>query len=108
MPSAKTTGSKRLNECAIVFAALGEPHRIQIIDHLRSGSRNVTELAKLLNVEIVNVSHHLGILRSSGLVRDEKRGRYVIYSLHPDYFITEKNMPTLLELGWCRVEIPHN
>jgi ArsR family transcriptional regulator, nickel/cobalt-responsive transcriptional repressor len=98
---------KIMNKCADMFAALGEPHRIQIINFLRSGSRNVTELAKLLKIEIVNVSHHLSVLRSSGLVHDEKRGRFVIYSLHPDYFKTEKNKPTLLELGWCRVEIPH-
>ena len=52
---------------------------------LRTGSKNVTELAKLLNVEIVNVSHHLGVLRQAGLVQDEKHGRFVVYSLHPKH-----------------------
>ncbi len=36
---------------------------------------NVTQLAKALGVEIVNVSHHLGVLRNAGLVEDIKDGR---------------------------------
>ena len=49
-----------------------EANRIRIIECLRTGSKNVTELAKALNVEIVNVSHHLGVLRTAGLVQKEQ------------------------------------
>jgi DNA-binding transcriptional ArsR family regulator len=61
---------------------LAEPNRLAIIKELAKGSKNVTELAKLMNVEIVNVSHHLGVLRQGGLVSDEKHGRFVVYSLN--------------------------
>ena len=102
------TDPKQAKTCAELLQAIAEPNRIRIIECLRSGSKNVTELAKLLNVEIVNVSHHLGVLRECGLVQDEKHGRFVIYSLHPKVFNDEDPKATLLDLGWCRVEIPHN
>ena len=65
------TDPKTAKACAEMLQALAEPNRIRIIECLRTGSKNVTELAKLLNVEIVNVSHHLGVLRQAGLVQDE-------------------------------------
>lgn len=102
------TDHKLAKKCADLLQGIAEPNRIRIIECLRAGSKNVTELAKLLNVEIVNVSHHLGVLRTAGLVLDEKQGRFVIYSLHPAHFNTDANKTTFLELGWCRVEIPHN
>ncbi|MGL4421031.1 MAG: ArsR/SmtB family transcription factor [Gemmataceae bacterium] len=102
------TDPKQAKVCADLLAAIAEPNRIRIIECLRAGSKNVTELAKLLNVEIVNVSHHLGVLRTAGLVIDEKQGRFVHYSLHPKHFNNDTNKTTFVDLGWCRIEIPHN
>ena len=104
----RMTDKKAAENCAEKLQAIAEPNRIRMIECLRTKSMNVTELARALNVEIVNVSHHLGVLRSAELVLDEKHGRFVIYSLHTKYFSNEGNKTTLLELGWCRVEIPHN
>ncbi len=102
------TDPKQAKHCAELLQAIAEPNRIRIIDALRTGQKNVTELAKLLNVEIVNVSHHLGVLRQAGLVQDEKHGRFVVYSLHPKHFTNDNTKATYLDLGWCRIEIPHN
>lgn len=102
------TDPKQAKQCAELLQAIAEPNRIRIIDCLRTGSKNVTELAKLLSVEIVNVSHHLGVLRQAGLVQDEKNGRFVVYSLHPKHFSNDSQKATYLDLGWCKVEIPHN
>lgn len=70
---------------------VAEPNRIAILKALSTGSKNVTELAKLLNVEIVNVSHHLGVLRQGGIVTDEKHGRFVVYSLPADKIEVKAN-----------------
>ncbi|MCE9565920.1 MAG: metalloregulator ArsR/SmtB family transcription factor [Planctomycetes bacterium] len=102
------TDQKQAKVCADMLQAIAEPNRIRIIECLRTGSMNVTQLAKALSVEIVNVSHHLGVLRTAGLVQDEKKGRFVVYSLHPKIFNNESNKATHLDLGWCRIEIPHN
>ncbi len=88
-----------------MLRALADPERLRIIDRLRQGPRNVSELAHLLGEDIVNVSHHLGVLRHAGVVRDEKQGRFVVYSLHPDFFKPEAD-GRHLDLGCCRLEIP--
>jgi DNA-binding transcriptional ArsR family regulator len=102
------TDEDQAKKCAKMLQALAEPNRIRIIECLRTGSMNVTQLAKALEVEIVNVSHHLGVLRTAGLVEDIKDGRFVVYSLHPKIFRNDNSKATFLDLGWCRVEIPHN
>lgn len=102
------TDLKQAKQCADLLQAIAEPNRIRIIECLRTGSKNVTELAKLLSVEIVNVSHHLGVLRQASLVLDEKQGRFVVYSLNPKHFSNENAKVMFLDLGWCRIEIPHN
>jgi DNA-binding transcriptional ArsR family regulator len=102
------TDKQQAEKCAEMLQAIAEPNRIRIIECLRTGSMNVTQLAKALEVEIVNVSHHLGVLRNAGLVEDIKDGRFVVYSLHPKIFHHDSNKATYLDLGWCRVEIPHN
>lgn len=90
-----------------LLSALSEPNRLRIIELLRTGERNVTELAQILESEIVNVSHHLSVLRRTGLVQDRKKGRFVIYTLHPKVFNIEKPDITVMDVGWCRIEIPH-
>jgi len=97
------TNSKTAKQCAETLAGIAEPNRIQIIDILLTGPKNVTEIAKALKTEIVNASHHLGVLRAAGLVEHKKDGRFVIYSLDPK-FMTGKKGATL-DLGWCKVEI---
>jgi ArsR family transcriptional regulator len=88
-----------------MLRALAEPERLRIVQCLRSGPRSVSELAAHLgHAEIAKVSHHLSVLRQAGLVEDEKRGRFVIYRLHPSVFRAEAG--DLLDLGCCRLEIP--
>jgi ArsR family transcriptional regulator len=94
--------------CARKLRALADPERLRIVQCLRDGPRNVSELASLLGEEVVNVSHHLGVLRHAGLVSDERQGRFVVYSLHPDVFDPRgaKRGAEHLDLGCCRLEIP--
>ena len=101
------TEPKVATEVARQLQAIAEPNRIRIIDCLRTGAKNVTQLATLLKVEIVNVSHHLGVLKSAGLVEDKKDGRFVIYSLHPKFFSNDAGNNTHITLAWCQIEIPH-
>jgi ArsR family transcriptional regulator, nickel/cobalt-responsive transcriptional repressor len=63
------------------IAAIGEPNRLAIIRILAIGEKTVTELATGTNQELVNVSHHLGVMRSAGLVKSERDGRFMRYSL---------------------------
>ena len=64
-------------------------------------------LAELLDAPLANVSHRLRVLHHAGLVRDEKQGRFVVYSLHPDIFRPKDRCRPLLvlDLGCCRLEL---
>lgn len=64
-----------------VFQALGDPHRRHILRLLRDGDRSAGEVASSLPVTKPSVSHHLAVLRHAGLVRDERRGQRIVYSL---------------------------
>ncbi len=90
-------------ECARTLKALADADRLKIIQCLRSGPKNVTELAELLGRELVNVSHHLGVLRHAGLVVDERQGKFIVYSLHPDVF--RPTQRDCLDLGCCRLKL---
>jgi DNA-binding transcriptional ArsR family regulator len=63
------------------FRVLGEPMRIKLLDHLRSGSATVGELQEATRGTQQNVSKHLGILLSAGLVSRTKEGTTSRYAI---------------------------
>jgi ArsR family transcriptional regulator, nickel/cobalt-responsive transcriptional repressor len=92
--------------CAQLLKALSEPDRLRIVQVLRKGTRNVTELSEELHEELVNVSHHLNVLRNAGLVESRKQGRFVLYTLAPGLLQIEGGEADHLDLGCCRLELP--
>jgi DNA-binding transcriptional ArsR family regulator len=61
----------------------------------------------MLKTTVVNASHHLTVLRHASLVRNERRGRYRLYSLAPSVFQPEDgSAKDHINLGCCRIEIP--
>ena len=66
---------------AIVARALGNPQRLELIEHLAQGPRSVDALATKLGLPIANVSQHLQAMRRAGLVTAERSGRFVHYRL---------------------------
>lgn len=94
--------------CAHKLAALAAPERLRIVDFLRGGPRNVSEIAENLQTAAVNVSHHVHVLLQAGLVHREKRGRFVLYSLVPGVLETDdrEKANDHLNLGCCRLELP--
>lgn len=66
-----------------LFRALGDETRVAILDALRAGgSLTVGEICSEVDRELTLISHHLACLRSCGLVKTERRGKNVIYSLN--------------------------
>jgi DNA-binding transcriptional ArsR family regulator len=59
------------------FRVLGEPMRIKLLDRLREGDATVGELQEALGASQQNVSKHLGILLSAGMVARTKQGNQV-------------------------------
>lgn len=66
------------------FAALhavAEPNRARIVALLGHGEHCVCDAGEMLGMSPALVSHHLRTLRSAGLLRERKSGRWVFYSL---------------------------
>jgi DNA-binding transcriptional ArsR family regulator len=70
-----------LEQVASYFQALSEPTRLQILNFLRRGERNVGDLARLCGFTAANVSRHLTMLAQCGLVVRESRGTSVYYRI---------------------------
>src|SRR5262245_46835397 len=95
--------------CARMLAALAAPERLRIVRFLAVRSRTVTQIASMLEIPAVNVSHHLNVLKLAGLIRGKKRGRFVDYTLCPGVHVDRSiggRSEELLNLGCCRLELP--
>lgn len=77
----KNLPPEALAKVAEYFRALSEPTRLQILNLLRSGERNVGELAEATGYTAANVSRHLGVLTQQGLVRRDARGTAAYYKI---------------------------
>ncbi|EQD50305.1 ArsR family transcriptional regulator [mine drainage metagenome] len=70
----------------LTFAALSNPTRLRIVEHLRGGERSVGDLVSTLGVCQPGVSRHLRILHDHGFVRVRAEGQQRLYSLRPQPF----------------------
>jgi DNA-binding transcriptional ArsR family regulator len=66
------------------FRVLAEPMRIKLLDQLRDGDATVGELQAKLGASQQNVSKHMGILHSAGMVSRTKDGNHVRYAIADD------------------------
>lgn len=70
-----------LEEVAVYFQALAEPTRLRILNELRAGERNVTDLAHATGSSVANISRHLSFLVQRGMVERETRGTAAFFRI---------------------------
>ena len=68
----------------IIFAALADPTRRQILAMLLEDDMAVTDVAEPFEMSLAAVSKHLLLLSRAGLISQEKRGRVKWCKLEPD------------------------
>jgi DNA-binding transcriptional ArsR family regulator len=66
---------------AAIIKAMAHPTRLYIVDMLAQKSRCVAELTEMVGADMSTVSKHLTVLKTAGIIDDEKRGAHVLYSL---------------------------
>ena len=98
----------RMDEITILQAeilkTLANPLRIEILHLLADGPREVGRLARLIGVSQPNVSQHLAVLRTAGLVEAERDGREVRYRLtDPEVMVACGVMRAVLERRFSRL-----
>ena len=67
----------------VLFQALSDPTRRDMLSRLMDGPKTVTELAAPFDVALPTVLAHLSKLESGGLISTEKRGRTRICRANP-------------------------
>jgi ArsR family transcriptional regulator len=89
---------------ADVLKTLSNPKRLEIVHLLAGGPREVGKLAGELGISQPNVSQHLAIMRSAGVVEAERDGREVRYRLaDPEIMVACETMRGVLMRRLSRI-----
>lgn len=75
----KSLSADTMETVAARFRALGEVSRLQLVQALHGGEKNVTDLVELTGLSQPNVSRHLSVLVTAGLIGRRKVGLNVLY-----------------------------
>lgn len=74
-------------ELSKLFKAMADPVRLRLLSLIAShagGEACVCDLTGAFDVSGPTISHHLKVLRESGLITGERRGTWVYYRVHPE------------------------
>ncbi len=66
---------------ALIGRALADPKRLCVLETLAEGEASVSELSACVGCQVPNMSQHLAVLRSAGLVTTRREGSTVFYRL---------------------------
>ena len=66
----------------ILFKALNDSTRREILELLKKGDLTAGEIADRFNISKPSISHHLDLLKQAGLVHSIKEGQFIYYSLN--------------------------
>ena len=94
---------KKMSE---VFKALGDPTRLRIIRMLASNMENnlcVVDLAKKLGVTQPAASQHIKVLKNVGILKPNRDGFHVYYSINTDVLNDyKKNIDELFKMAFMK------
>jgi len=76
-----TSSEAERQRYATVGRALADPKRLCVLESLADGELSVRDLATRVSCQVPNMSQHLAVLRSAGLVTSRRDGSTVLYRL---------------------------
>ena len=79
-----------------VYKALADPTRREIISLMKRDSLSAGQLAEHFPMTKGSLSHHFNVLKAADLVRCERRGQQIVYSLNASVF--EEVAASLMDL----------
>jgi ArsR family transcriptional regulator len=96
-------------ECASVLKALADETRLRILESLLAKEKCVSDLVRELECPQPHVSHHLRILRDSGVVEGLREGKQVCYRISPIIRRALANQEgKALNFGCCELRFPES
>ena len=91
----------RLAGAALLFAALGDPTRLALLDRLAaSGPASVTTLADRFDQTRQGISKHLQVLAAAGVIDGRRVGREQVWTLNPRQLVEARRHLDLIARGW--------
>jgi DNA-binding transcriptional ArsR family regulator len=76
---------EELESIALHFRLLGEPMRLKILRAVCAGPRSVNDIVAAVDATQANVSKHLSLLATAGILMRKKDGQCVYYSLKDQF-----------------------
>lgn len=70
----------------LLFKALSDETRRKILKMLAERDMTAGEISSFFSQKWSTISHHLEILKKAGLIVDERKGKYIVYSLNTTVF----------------------
>lgn len=86
----------------LVFQALADPSRRDMVERLSRGPVSVSELARPFDMSLPAVLQHLQVLEASGLVSSEKTGRVRMCRVEPKVLETAEGWFAKRRAVWER------
>ncbi len=77
-----------LDKSVNIFKALGDNTRLKIVESLINQDANVNSLVMMLGMTQSAISHQLKILKLNGIIKSERKGKEVYYSLDDSHIET--------------------
>ena len=77
-----------LDKCVNIFKSLGDETRLKIIAEIFDEIKSVSTIAKNVNLTQSAVSHQLKLLKMNDIIKNERKGKAVYYSLSDDHVRT--------------------
>lgn len=77
---------------ALVCKTIVNPVRLKIIEVIRDGKMNVSQIQEKMNISMSNLSNHLNALYLMGVVGREKKGNFIFY------FLTDLDLLAVLDM----------
>lgn len=89
-------------EWTTILKALADESRLQIIHELLKKEASVLDLSNNLGIQSYNISKHLKILETNGLVKKRKDGVHRIYHITENLRSRFSDNNQILDLGCCK------
>ncbi|HEX2442563.1 MAG TPA: metalloregulator ArsR/SmtB family transcription factor [Vicinamibacterales bacterium] len=86
---------------ALVFAALGDPTRLALLQRLsKGGPASISVLAENFQTTRQGVTKHLNVLAAAGVIDGERRGREHVWTINPRRLAEAQRHIDIIARGW--------
>jgi DNA-binding transcriptional ArsR family regulator len=86
---------------ALLFAALGDPTRLALLQRLsKGGPASISVLAENFQTTRQGVTKHLQVLAAAGIIDGERRGREHVWTINPRRLAEAQRHIDIIARGW--------